>query len=347
MNVTYLIGNGFDLHLGMKTSFKDICEAYVKEKSDNEIINKFKIVLKKDSPEYKNWSDFEMAMGKYSNNYDKFEDFKLCVHSFRSFMVKYLRKEEKLYMDFLDQYQFPYYKFAVLLSSLCNSIYFSPKNAVVEDLKQRGIINESFISFNYTTILDKMIYANNRNNNTTRKYADVIHIHNDLSGSILFGVDNEEQIANVTFRGDKRKKRTFVKPFINNEMEYNKVNNVINTIRNSEVICVYGMSFGDSDLTWKNEVFNWLKNDKSHILVYFDYNDLSFEKHDSDDILNLEDDLKISLLEKMGCTENYDDLMEQIIIPINEDLIDFTKYVTENFQTKESLKKRPIENAVK
>lgn len=339
MNVTYLIGNGFNLHLGMKTSFKDICEAYVKEKSDNEIINKFKIVLKKDSPEYKNWSDFEIAMGKYSENYDKFEDFKLCVHSFRSFMVNYLRKEEKKYTDFLEQYQIPNYKFNVLLSNLCDSIYFSPRNAVVEDLKQRGTINESFVSFNYTTILDKVVYFYNNGVNTIKKYSDVVHIHNDLSGSILFGIDNEEQIANVTFRGDKRKNRTFIKPFINNEMEYNKVRKVINTIRTSDVICVYGMSFGDSDLTWKSEVLNWLEDDESHILVYFDYNDLSFEKHDSDDILNLEDDLKIRLLEKMGCTENYDALMEQIIIPINEDLIDFTKYVAENFQTKESLKK--------
>ena len=129
-------------------------------------------------------------------------------------------------------------------------------------------------------------------------------------------------------------------------MEYNKVNNVINTIRNSEVICVYGMSFGDSDLTWKSEVFNWLKDDESHILVYFHYNDLRFEKHDSDDILNLEDDLKIDLLEKMGCIENYDNLMEQIIIPINKDLIDFTKYVIKNFPTKDKISKILIENKV-
>lgn len=346
MNVTYLIGNGFNLHLGMKTSFKDICEAYVEEKSDNEIINNFKTVLKNDSPEYKNWSDFEIAMGRYSKNYDKFEDFKLCVHSFRSFMVNYLRKEEKQYLDFLDQYQIPNYKFNVLLSNLCDSIYSSPRNAVIEDLKRRGEINESFVSFNYTTILDKMVYTYNHNINIEKNYSDVIHIHNDLSGSILFGVDNEEQIANVNFRGDKRKKRTFVKPFINNEMEYNKVNNVINTIRNSEVICVYGMSFGDSDLTWKSEVFNWLKDDESHILVYFHYNDLRFEKHDSDDILNLEDDLKIDLLEKMGCIENYDNLMEQIIIPINKDLIDFTKYVIKSFPTKDKISKILIENKV-
>ena len=344
MNVTYLIGNGFDLHLGMRTSFKDICEAYVKEKADNEIINEFKTTLKKDSPDYKDWSDFEIAMGEYSERFNNFEDFKLCVHSFRSFMIDYLREEEKRYMDFLDQYQIPNYKFDVLLSRLCESIYLSPKNAVVEDLKRRGKINGSFISFNYTTIIDKMICIYNDNN--ARKYTDVIHIHNDLNGSILFGVDNEEQIANVKFRGDKRKNRTFVKTSINNEMDYNKVNNVINIIRNSDVICVYGMSFGDSDLTWKNAVFNWLKTNDSHFLVYFVYNDLSFEKHDSDDILNLEDDLKISLLEKMGCTENYDDLMEQITIPINDDLIDFTKYVTENFPTKESLNIRPIENAV-
>lgn len=346
MKVTYLIGNGFDLHLGMKTAFKDICEAYIKEKSNNKIISDFKNELRKDSPNYKNWSDFEIAMGKYSENYNDFEDFKLCVHSFRSFMVKYLLKEEEQYLNFLDKHQIPNFKFDVLLSNIRDSIYLSPKNAVAEDLKQGGLIEESFISFNYTTILDKIISFYNRNLNISQKYSNVIHIHNDLNSGILFGVDNEEQIANVTFRGDKRKNRTFIKPFLNNEMNYNKVNNVIKTIRNSEVICVYGMSFGDSDLTWKNEVFNWLKTSQSNILVYFSYNDFSFEKHDSDDILNLEDDLKISLLEKMGCTENYDALMEQIVIPINEDLIDFTAYVIKNFQTKESLNKRPIEKHV-
>ena len=38
MNVTYLIGNGFDLHLGMKTSFKDICAAYIIEKTGDDIL---------------------------------------------------------------------------------------------------------------------------------------------------------------------------------------------------------------------------------------------------------------------------------------------------------------------
>lgn len=345
MNVTYILGNGFDLHLGMKTSFQDICKSYVNEKSNNKIISDFKALLKEDAPLYNNWSDFEIAMGKHSVEFENFEDYKLCIHSFRDYMVAYLQEEEKKYFDFLEKYQIPNYKYSVLLENLCNSIYLSPRNAVVEDLRNRGSIRESFITFNYTTILDRIISIYNYGN-TYKSYPNVVHIHNDLKGSILFGVDNEEQILNIAFRGDKRKNRTFIKPFINNEIEYNKVNSIINTIQNSNIICIYGMSLGDSDLTWKKEIFKWLANSKNHILVYFRYNDLSFAKHNSDDILNLEDDYKTEVLEKLGCTENIDELMEQIIVPINEDIIDFTTYVKENFATKESIKNRPIEGAM-
>lgn len=332
MNVTYLIGNGFDLHLGMKTSFPSICAAYVQEKTNDKIISDFKDVLKKDAPKYKNWADFEIAMGEYSTNYDDFNEYKLCIHSFRDFMINYLQNEEKSFFDALKEYDVYDYAYSHFLKNLCDSIYLSHKNAVVEDLKARGDIEKKFISFNYTTVLDEFVSKNNHNRTAVHDYPDVIHIHNDLNGSVLFGVDNEEQILNVSFRGDRRKNRTFIKPFINNELEYNKVRKTKRIIAESDVICVYGMSFGDSDLTWKKEVLKWLKSDISNLLVFFYYNDYSFKKYDSDDILNLEDDFKEEVLEKMGCSENIEQLMEQIIIPVNEDLMDFDKYIKDTFQ---------------
>lgn len=40
MNITYLIGNGFDLNLGLKTKFKDYLEEYmVPQPEDSELIN--------------------------------------------------------------------------------------------------------------------------------------------------------------------------------------------------------------------------------------------------------------------------------------------------------------------
>ena len=49
MNVTFMIGNGFDLRLGMKTRYTDMYDGYISTPSDNEIIEIFKATLKSDS----------------------------------------------------------------------------------------------------------------------------------------------------------------------------------------------------------------------------------------------------------------------------------------------------------
>ena len=38
----YIIGNGFDLNLGMKTRYTDMYDSYINSESSNEIIAQFK-----------------------------------------------------------------------------------------------------------------------------------------------------------------------------------------------------------------------------------------------------------------------------------------------------------------
>lgn len=49
MNITYLIGNGFDLNLGLKTRYRDFYDYYVKQPSNDDLIKKFKNDLEKTS----------------------------------------------------------------------------------------------------------------------------------------------------------------------------------------------------------------------------------------------------------------------------------------------------------
>lgn len=46
MNITFMIGNGFDLHLGMKTRFIDMYDGYIKSASKDDVIRNFKKHLK-------------------------------------------------------------------------------------------------------------------------------------------------------------------------------------------------------------------------------------------------------------------------------------------------------------
>ena len=67
MNITFLIGNGFDLNLGLKTSFSDFLKVYKEPQAgDSDVIKKFKSYFLKDE---NLWSDAEMAFGKITDDF--------------------------------------------------------------------------------------------------------------------------------------------------------------------------------------------------------------------------------------------------------------------------------------
>ena len=100
MNVTFMIGNGFDLKMGLKSKYTDIYNVYtdVNNKTDDAIIENFKEVLRNDSPKYENWSDFEKAMGQYAKNFDNEKDFVKCIRDFRETMTNCLSKEQSVFI---------------------------------------------------------------------------------------------------------------------------------------------------------------------------------------------------------------------------------------------------------
>ena len=56
MNVTFLIGNGFDLGIGLKTAYSDFYNVYCKSDSNDSLaVKKFKSEIQGN---YENWSDF-------------------------------------------------------------------------------------------------------------------------------------------------------------------------------------------------------------------------------------------------------------------------------------------------
>lgn len=63
--ILFIIGNGFDLSLGMKTSFTYMKEAFLKEYSpiSDPFESKFYDSFRQD---IELWSDFEMGIAKYA-----------------------------------------------------------------------------------------------------------------------------------------------------------------------------------------------------------------------------------------------------------------------------------------
>ena len=63
-----MVGNGFDINLGLKTTYSEFIESYLKDDSSNEQITAFKNIIRdeiKENPA--TWADAEMAFGKLTS----------------------------------------------------------------------------------------------------------------------------------------------------------------------------------------------------------------------------------------------------------------------------------------
>ena len=97
MNITFMIGNGFDINLGLSTKYTDFINVYRKiQDQDNELIRKFKKeIIECDLPL---WSNAELAFGKQTsllNESFTVEDYCSCHSHFCRSLANYLREEQK------------------------------------------------------------------------------------------------------------------------------------------------------------------------------------------------------------------------------------------------------------
>ena len=74
MNITFLLGNGFDIGLGLKTGYENFYDEYSEiQSTDNKNINSFKAMLKNrnldDRKKIIDWADFEKAFGQHSSEF--------------------------------------------------------------------------------------------------------------------------------------------------------------------------------------------------------------------------------------------------------------------------------------
>lgn len=163
-----ITGNGFDLNLGLKTSYQDFVtsDAFNKLLTTN---NQLYLYLKSQH-ELNNWIDIENELKEYSNQ--------ICKDSNRK--------------TFRQEYQ-------TLCNSLCEYLNNLEMPDVDETSKAYELITEKFknlliFNFNYTSSLDYIAYQNNLNHKILRVHG------NAKKNKIVFGVEDNARInANDVF----------------------------------------------------------------------------------------------------------------------------------------------------
>ncbi len=287
MNITFLIGNGFDLNLGLETSYNSFIKKYTKgiknAKDTDDILYYFK---KKISKDIGLWSSAEEAIGKITKTFreDKKDanDFSICHEDFCVKLAEYLTEQEKR-IKFIHNKEKISTAFINGLNTYTDFFRETEKSAIINSRNNfNGGYTYNFINFNYTKTLEQCLFASKTSETLLgkRNYASTIYnnhfgklinVHGTIEEDMVFGVHDISQIADPSLFdgfGDEYisqiiKSKT---DSINKQNTYKKAQELLS---NSHLIYIYGMSTGITDTLWWEKVCSWLANTpNTHLILH-------------------------------------------------------------------------------
>ena len=286
MNITFLVGNGFDRALGLKTSYSHFYEEYCKFKSGTEIVDKFRKTIdddikKEDGQEEKLWSDVELGLAKVTADYS-LDDFVACCEDIHNQLVEYLEMQDAKFSTENKQFK----DIIQLISSNIVNFYqdLTPTerqlfDRIREDNKLSNTI-VNIITLNYTSTCDKIHEALSQNNLTiwnsdrgTRvmKMGRLVHAHGYIDNFPIMGVCNPNLIENKAFLDNPAFRTLMIKKESINAVGETWREDTNSIISNSNIICIFGTSLGKSDSDYWEYIANWLKEADCRQLIIFKF----------------------------------------------------------------------------
>lgn len=280
MNVVYLLGNGFDLNLGLKTQYKDFYDSYTSKNSTQASVNQFKSDI---SSDFNKWCDLELSLGEYTTTIDSLS----CLDDIHADLV-----------DELAEYLFSVQeKFESNVASKISKNYFLSdlfqpeaylKNRDAQALNQykstlgSSSVNYSIITFNYTQTVEAILGIKTRENqlnvsneslklgNISHRLLNILHVHGSLEEDMVLGVDSESQILNQSLAKDDDALKQLVKSKCNLAMRHGVEVECEKLINQASFICIFGSSIGKTDQIWWDLIAKKLKTSNTKLII-FDY----------------------------------------------------------------------------
>lgn len=287
MDVVYFIGNGFDLQAKLPTSpldVRDKCLIHLsKEIEDSETSNSPSPALlalqQSLTVDYDDWGDFETALGdSLARSCSSVSVDPKCYSDAVAHFVEFLYS----YIDELNgrisQYKLPRDLGATLGSKILQMMQDGMRDKQARRLRstrqdhQDEHWNVHFVSFNYTTLLDKILRCLSDYNQLKSTVSTgrgrwnreidpkALHVHGSITDGhgIITGVDNASQISVPAFRENEDIIDAIVKPRLNEEREDLVDESAAKLVEKSTIVCVFGMALGKTDATWWRILADWL-----------------------------------------------------------------------------------------
>lgn len=328
MDITFLLGNGFDMGLNLKSGYLDFYPYFVKRARPDNCLRR---ALEDDwHRKMENWSDLELALGKYTEKLtaEKMDQFVRDKRELDELLREYLVSEQKK-VEFSDEQM---HRIAMRALERIRHGNNEEETSVIQNIlrpEAHELYRYQCISFNYTECADRMwkrtagvcckntmCRKNNRN-----IFGEVLHIHGTLSDhEMIIGVNDESQILNTELAKKKHIKWALIKPFLNNEIGQNKIKKAYKMIDGSQIICLYGMSLGITDNIWWEYIGQWMKRRQSHLLLIYNYNPDYNQEHPLQRLMYAEE-VRTRFLSRTKLNDKEKIRVENRIIVYNNDNI--------------------------
>lgn len=340
MYITFLIGNGFDINLGLKTKYADFYDYYKEHAKKDSLI----LHWMQEDDDKGNWADLEYALGNKIEDVDEenLEAFMDSHAELDSLLLEYLETEQNKYsVDAAEK---------AISAEIARSLKSIPADLTVEDRNSfeatcRAFANKEFqywfITFNYTDLLDMMIgKVSNANlnlgthtapNGQTKKHiiGEVHHVHGTMTEGVVLGVNDESQINNEVLSKNDMFKNIFLKRCINRQMGQRRTERAEEIINKSQIICIFGMSIGITDRRWWEIITTWLlASEHRKLLIYAREDESLFKRKIPTHIIRAREKVRRDFWEKGKRNQGediYRKIQSRIIVIFNSEIFSFPK----------------------
>lgn len=304
MKIVYLIGNGLDVKLKLKTRYEEFYKnAYAIDRNDPDYIKSFKEAIKNN---INDWADLEKKLGEYSVDVDTEDLYLSLFKDIRMKLLKYISEQEiKVSLSdeerdvFISQFRDPN-----------NYLVVGENNELNQFIKNLNTSEQvvDFITFNYTKTLETILNFNDspiyvqKQGRRDLRITQIEHVHGFTDLRFVLGVDNIGQILNEKFRSNNLS-RTIIKPINNFQAKHLVDNRCKALIDKANIICLYGMSIGETDRTWWEYIGSNLYNYDKRLIIFWWDNEEDFSPIFSEIRLEKVDVVKEKFLSQTNLNE--------------------------------------------
>lgn len=281
MKILYLIGNGFDLHVGLKTAYPDFLKYYLAQPIPTDVDEVGQRYIKRLKADIQDnirlWSDLELQYGKHMSNlggmgksvHSLQEELDIINDDIRENLAAYIAEEDKRGF-FAENAKKKFYDDVVKPYSHLRDYESDEINNRKQSIWQGTANVVDFITFNYTRTIEHLIGKAPLMSNGFEVH-EPVHVHGYHDQRMILGVNDPSQIENDELRKLPYATDTLVKSDNNHSYGVSHTNSCDSLIRNAQLICCYGLSFGDTDRLWWKKVCNELRRRGDLIIILFAY----------------------------------------------------------------------------